>query len=309
MKHHFELNWTEFCFFSANVIHVFGKKDLSDLYSLYKRTMLALKVPVADAGLIRETSIGEVKLLLNKQPSLIISFHYGMYWKLPNQLINQGCKVAILVSRDIIQNQQRFSTKNLAPSLRQNLVFIDAEDPSIFFRIRILNQDGFHVLCYMDGGVGAKQLSSINKEKLSNVNFGQGVVCVRKGVFEIAYLLRLPIHYFPDLSTSSALAGIVSFYPIDGEHRGAYVKRILHETYLLLYGCINKDLTRWEGWFFMHHSLLPIPNSFNKGHLYLPFAINKRYYLMNVYNYESREVGVENFGFVKDSIGCQLDIC
>lgn len=294
-----EKDWLEFVFFAANVQHLLGINRFHTQEKLYHEVCnYAAKqaAVIADKFQFERMMMGH---LSTEKPGFILTFHFGQYRAIPAFLIQQGYKLCIPVSREVIAQQEQHYSELMGEGWSAKLQFLEAEDPHLFFKIRQQMGLGFHVLCYLDGGVSA---ATDQQRKLVKIPFLNGNISVQQGIIKMAYLLRTKIYVLIADPFSSADDVLVirqldfcdtSWYIYSKD----FVEYYLRQIYWGFEDVVLQDPEAWEPWLYLHQSMKPgsEQDKWASGSRLLPFQHRGRYLLLDKFSYLSYSVSCKDF--------------
>lgn len=253
--------WTEFAFFSANFQHVMQIHGLPSQLQHFEQTVrFAQRQSTIDLSQGLASVCSTMLKDTLEAPAFIITFHFGFYRLIPVSLLKMGYRVALLVSREVFDSQQAFYAKALPPEWFDKLVFVLAEDGQLFFKIRQLRKKGYQILCYADGGAGAKPRNQADAEKATQVVLGEAYLQARSGFADMAYLLDAPLCLLmPPAEREAAwiLDALEVYMPAGYASRKLYVKKVMGSLYAHLSRALLQTPYAWECWFYLHRTMLP----------------------------------------------------
>ncbi|WP_343539449.1 hypothetical protein [Sphingobacterium thalpophilum] len=253
-----EKDWMEFVFFAANVQHLLGVTDLAAQEKLYVRVNRFAHEQAA-FDLNRIDFVDHTSgMPLPDEPSFILAFHFGQYRAIPAFLIQKGYRLCIPVSRLVLEQQQHYYASLLGERGCQQLLFLDAEDPQLFFKLRRHMEWGFHVFCYIDGGASA--LGAL-RSKRTAIPFLEGSIWVQQGILEMAHLLKKPMSLLAAVpaETGGKLA-VELLNRCDttcGMGREAFAGHYIQSVYLEFAGLLVQYPYAWEAWLYLHRTMHP----------------------------------------------------
>lgn len=295
-----------YALFAAN-LYRFCPQIMTDSYpSLYQR-MTDARYRASDDQLSevlpvkQEVLVGLKSYLqqIKDRPGIIATFHTGSYRLLNKVMCMQGIRLAVVMSRDIMEEQgkhlfdQHRKTKGVA-----DLQLIDADAGNCLIKILGALRNGYHILVYMDGNHGAA--SPKDDTDSVKVPFFNCSLSVRKGLAVLSHKREIPI--YPILSSLDAESEI--FYqhyqpisPDKDEPLETYTTRVFRTLYGHLQDVIYHKPELWEGWLYVH----TMPENRERGgkrrrsQSYWPCRVGTRYYLMVSPRYTCQEVGKFSF--------------
>lgn len=298
MQTYAEKDWMEFVFFAANVQHLLGINNFNTQEQLYLQTC---NYAIKQANIIGNNfryQGHEGELLSIGESGFILSFHYGQYRTIPAFLIQQGYKLCIPVSREVIAQQAQYYVEIMGEDWGSKLLFLEAEDPHLFFKIRQQMAQGFHVLCYLDGGISAV---ADEERKLIKIPFLNGSISVQQGIIKMAYLLKTKINVLiADPCSSDGEVTIrsldfcdTSWYRYSKDFAGYYLRQI----YLDFEDVVLQYPHAWEPWLYLHRAMKPDSekDKWTDTSRLIPFKHNGRFLLLDKFAYLSYSVSCKVF--------------
>jgi len=197
-------SWEEFAHFSANLQHILGIPFSARHFQEYtacrayarRQAGLDLRagitVPFADRNLAR---------LAAGPPAMFVSFHFGSYRSVPLRILALGRSVCVVLSRDVLAKYSRYYSALLAdpgdPDGPAGLLLLEAEDPSLFFKLRRAARRGMHAFVYADGARGARAAGN-EQGQLISVELLSGRLGARSGYLDFAHMLDMGVHLLLD---------------------------------------------------------------------------------------------------------------
>ncbi|MBL1407647.1 hypothetical protein [Sphingobacterium faecale] len=305
-----EAYWREFAFFSANVQQVLGVCDTAVQFELYTATKeFGKRQAMLDLREVLDHPILDLGDLLPIAPCFLATFHYGYYRLLPLLLLQQGRRIAVIVSDDALADQQLYYATVMEQCWADTLVFVRAEDTHLFFKIRKLVARGYDILCYMDGGTGVGR-DHAPDTKYTRIKLAGAAVRARKGALDMAYLLALPVYMLRsevDPRTDIVALSIEAIGTRDRAiSRETFVVHTLQKLYDALGRAIQWDSRQWEGWLYMHRDMKPQSqlDCFEDQCRFIPFQLYGGYFLLDkmcygIYPLDGRQYAIawQKFGY------------
>jgi lauroyl/myristoyl acyltransferase len=293
--------WRLFVFFAANCRHFLGLDNLAEQQSLFARVRMNQQLSIwEDANYIhlpKEATTGLDEhwwQQLRREPGIICTFHTGSYRLINHLLLKQRIDFALLVSgkvkqRDGADFEQRYQ-EDVAGG--KTLTVLNAEDPSVLFKLRRLLQQGKSLLAYVDGNTGS------GSNGIAIPFFGKDVV-VRKGLPMLAHWLDVPIYPLANIRKNEVL----TFYALSRiksskcKDKHDFALETMQRLYGFLEYTINDYVDQWEGWLHLHHAvnqqfggeplLLDLIENADQNAPLLPFELNGRAFAFNPLTYGS----------------------
>ena len=254
-----EKDWRNFVFFSANVQHLLDVRVLATQQKLYL-AVCSFAARQAEADMDTFHFLDETFWLSPPDnPAFILTFHFGHYRAIPIFLVRLGYKLCIPVSKDVMAQQLAYYTAQLGDSWKEQVLFLEAEDPHLFFKLRRHMDQGYHVLCYLDGGTGASIETS--NHKLTEIPFLNGSIRLQQGIVDMAWLLQKKINTLlaemPDEQNGLTIRTLdycdTKWYGDRKVFTNYYIKSI----YLDFENVLLQHPEGWEAWLYLHKSMSP----------------------------------------------------
>lgn len=296
--------WRLFVFFAANCRHFLGLDNLAEQRSLFARVRMNQQLSIWEdahySQLPKEATTGldeQWWQQLRQEPGIICTFHTGSYRLINHLLLKQGIDFVLLVSKKVKQRdgasfEQRYQ-KDVADG--KTLTVLNAEDPSVLFKLRRLLQQGKSILAYVDGNTGS------GSNGIAIPFFGKEVI-VRKGLPMLAHWLDVPIYPLANIRKNKEL----TFYarppirPSKCIDKHEFALEAIRQLYGFLEYTINDYLDQWEGWLHLHHAVIQqfgseslqldlVENAKQNAPL-LPFELNEKTFVFNSLTYGSYPV-------------------
>jgi len=298
MQTYAEKDWMEFVFFAANVQHLLGINSFNIQQQLYLQTC---NYAIKQANTIGNKFRFEKKwmrLFPKEEPGFILTFHFGRYRAIPAFLIQQGYKLCIPVSREVIVQQEQYYSKLVGVDWGIKLLLLEAEDPHLFFKIRRQMALGFHVLCYLDGAVSAV---ADEQRKLVKIPFLNGTISVQQGIIRMAYLLKTKISVL--IADPHSDHGVMAIHSLDFcdtdwyRYHKDFAEYYLRKIYLDFEDVLLREPQAWEPWLYLHRAMKPGSelDQWNSKSRLIPFKHNGRYLLLDKFAYLSYSVSCKDF--------------
>ncbi|RKO72535.1 hypothetical protein D7322_07010 [Sphingobacterium puteale] len=254
-----EVTWRNFVFFSANVQHLLDVRALATQQKLYHHvcSFAALQAQAdMDTFLFRDKTFW---LAPPDRPAFILTFHFGHYRAVPIFLVRRGYRLCIPVSKDVRAQQEAYYSAHLGASFREQVLFLEAEDPHLFFKLRRHMDQGYHVLCYLDGGTGASVTADANK--LTEIPFLNGSIRVRQGIVDMAWLLQKGIHTLivemPDEQNGLTICTLDYCDTKWYGDRKFFVNYYIKSIYQDFEDALLQHPEGWEAWLYLHKTMAP----------------------------------------------------
>ncbi len=298
MQTYAEKDWMEFVFFAANVQHLLGINNFNTQQQLY---LQACNYAIKQANTIGDKFRFEKKwmrLFPKEEPGFILTFHFGQYRGIPAFLLQQGYKLCIPVSKEVIAQQEQYYAEIMGEDWGSKLLFLEAEDPHLFFKIRHQMAQGFHVLCYLDGGVSAV---ADEERKLVKIPFLNGTISVQQGIIKMASLLKIKISVL--IADPCSDNGVVVIRCLDFCDTSWYMyskdfaEYYLRQIYLDFEDVLLLEPQAWEPWLYLHRNMRPDSEQgrWNGSSRLIPFKHNGSYLLLDKFTYLSYSVSCKDF--------------
>lgn len=258
MQGYAEKDWRDFVFFSANVQHLLGIHQL-DIQQNLHRAAINFSRRQAETDVTKFQFKDETYWLSPERAQFILSFHFGYYRAVPAFLVQRGYKLCIPVAKEVMSQQSQHYAALLGDRWQKQVVFLEAEDPYLFFKLRQQMDLGYHIFCYLDGGVSAAK--EAQRSKLKKIPFLNGQISVHYGLLDMVHLLgkklTVLIAEMPLENENITIRTLdhcdVNWYP-NRKHFTEYYSRIIYEDFeeiLLEYP------EAWEPWLYLHKTMSP----------------------------------------------------
>ncbi|MBB1645593.1 hypothetical protein [Sphingobacterium sp. UME9] len=291
MQAYTEKDWRNFVFFSANVQHLLGIHQLDIQQNLHRAAINFSR---------RQAQTDATKFLFAdnifwlsppERPQVILSFHFGYYRAVPAFLLQRGYKLCIPVAKEVILQQSQHYAALLGDRWQKQVVFLDAEDPYLFFKLRQQMDLGFHIFCYLDGGVSAAK--DLQAQKLSEIPFLNGSIKIKHGILHMAFLLQKNITVLIAKIAAEnepivicALSHWYSNWFPSARQFADYFSRIIYrdfEEVLLEYP------EAWEAWLYLHKTMSPSSDvaTWSANNRIISFSMQDKQLLLDKFNYLS----------------------
>lgn len=298
-----------YALFAANLYRFCPQIDIASYPHLYNRLItsryrasddqLAEDLPIKQGVLANLTSyIQQIK----GEPGFVATFHTGSYRLLSRVMYMQGLNVAVVMSREILDEQgehlfaQHADMENVGA-----LQLIDADAGNSLLKMLVALRDGYHIVIYMDGNHGA--VPARDESENEEVPFFNCHLLVRKGLAVLSYKRNIPIYpIFSSLDDADETyyQSYPTISPDNEELLDDYVSRVFRTLYAHLQAVISMKPEMWEGWLYVH-TMPPgkqkrvDKNKRRRHQSYWPCRVGKRYYMMVSPKYTCREIGKLSF--------------
>ncbi len=253
-----EKDWRDFVLFSANVQHLLGIHQI-DIQQNLHRAAINFSKRQAETDVTKFQFESKTYWISPERAQFILSFHFGYYRAVPAFLVQRGYKLCIPVAKEVMLQQSQHYAALLGDRWQKQVVFLDAEDPYLFFKLRQQMDLGYHVFCYLDGGVSTA--NDVQGQKLSEIPFLNGSIKIKHGILHMAFLLQKNITVL--IAKIAAENEPIVIYELShwyenwfpsGRQFTDYFSRIIYKDFeevLLEYP------EAWEAWFYLHRIMLP----------------------------------------------------
>lgn len=259
MQAYTEKDWRNFVFFSANVQHLLGIHQLDIQQNLHRETINFSSQQAEMDPAKFQFDYNIFWLSPPERPQVILSFHFGYYRAVPALLVQRGYKLCIPVAKEVMLQQSQHYAAMLGDRWQKQVVFLDAEDPYLFFKLRQQMDLGYHIFCYLDGGVSAEK--DFQAQKLSEIPFLNGSIKIKHGILHMAFLLQKNITVLIAKIAAENEPIVIctlshwfkNWFP-SARQFADYFSRIIYrdfEEVLLEYP------EAWEAWLYLHKSMSP----------------------------------------------------
>lgn len=295
--------WREFVYFTANAQHMLGDSDLASRVKDFCKLMNYTKMQSQHnhtEGLQCLPEDSEISDRILSSSSMIVSFHYGAYRTIPLRLISSGISLCVVISKNVLHDYQTYYHKLIREGGSGGKLFLlEAEDPTLFFKLRAMVEKNVSVFVYADGARGTFDVSS--DKSVHRVELQNASIKVRSGFLDMAFLLALPIYLVTDTSENpinfQALS-LLELYNCNLEMgRKKFVKQTIGDIYKRFFAQLKIEPFIWEGWFYLHRYFLPISNvsKWKSSDRIIPFTRAGCYFMLDKYSY--RVIQISEFQF------------
>ncbi|MDR3011501.1 MAG: hypothetical protein LBV59_26515 [Sphingobacterium sp.] len=258
MQAYTEKDWRDFVFFSANVQHLLGIHQL-DIQQNLHRAAINFSRRQAETDTTKFQFQDETNWILTERAQFILSFHFGYYRAVPAFLVQRGYKLCIPMAKDVMLQQSQHYATLLGDRWQKQVVFLEAEDPYLFFKLRQRMDLGYHVFCYLDGGVSAAK--DFRAQKLSEIPFLNGSIKIKHGILLMAFLLQKNITVLIAKIAAENEPIVIcalshwykNWFP-SARQFADYFIRIIYQDFE---GVLLEYPEAWEAWLYLHKTMSP----------------------------------------------------
>lgn len=249
----------------ANIVNFLPKKlnekelksFLMDCY-YYKGSSMA---DLDDFSLIDKYNINTPEHISNiniykEKPTIFATFHMGSYRIINNYLNIKNFKSVLIVDTEVFESQTEhymdvYNSIQKERSTTGNLIVLNADEQSTFFKLKQLIKEGYSLLVYLDGNMGAGSRNVSENKNLIPISFFGKEIYVRKGIGVLAKLLGAQI--VPVISHVEAEKIHLTFYPEYDVSSTDDIHNSISYCYSLLEKLLVKFPTQWECWLYIHN--------------------------------------------------------
>jgi hypothetical protein len=259
--------WEEFAHFSANLQHILGIPFSVRHFQEYTACRTYAKMQAGldlRAGITLPFADRDLARLATGRPAMFVSFHFGSYRSVPLRILALGRSVCVVLSREVLAKYSRYYSSLLVdpgdPDGPPGLLLVEAEDPSLFFKLRSATRRGMHAFVYADGARGAK-VGAKEKEKLISVELLKGRLGAMSGYLDFAHLLGLGVHLLLDSALQPQLGFqgkqlLTRSLPWHSDR-----KRFAESSLVEIFRCFGRSLCKfphiWESLLYLHRQGVP----------------------------------------------------
>lgn len=250
----------DFLINAANISQFLPRMAWQDYRRLYRDVQVnrrkAAWDQLADDRQLRLADTGRIEdcmTSIKQEPGLIVTFHYGSFRLLPRMLVDRGFKVALLIAKGIRESQEsQLLEQTVQLGSGGTLEFIDAEDPYCFKTMIRMQQDGFHILAYLDGNAGTQP--EVDIDRSIRIPFLGSVLLLRKGLAALCYRMQWPVCIVcPCTVWNEAIDFYVeNLLAPDACSIATYTKLFYSRAFAVLERAVRRDAGGWEGWLYPH---------------------------------------------------------
>jgi lauroyl/myristoyl acyltransferase len=311
--------------FSANLTNFLPAVPETSHEALYTNLIRNLALEKFDRQLMHLSDVsaleGDLSLIgSTKKPHIFCTFHIGSYRLIANILLRKGHQFSTLVRQEVFESQQA-EFKSYCNSMRDTfgtpsrVNILNAEDPRVLLQMTRELQAGRSILVYIDGDTGT------GEEHKTTVKFLNQQVKVRKGIPYASFLSGVPILPVVQYRKKNLQNVLRIGKPITvrkNESREEYSQRSLSMIYKYFGEYIEKYPDQWEGWCYIHNSLVIKPQSFeaevveslskkrttyrfNQGR-YRIFELESSYLLFDRTAYETFEITADMKSYLSNPV-------
>ena len=242
--------------------------------------ILGLKVDMNDynklRGILNLNHLCEQKNLLDNKyyiteychstsPHIYVTLHIGCYEEIVNYLLKKDGRICIPVTERVYQHEINHYISNLKKKriTHNQLVFVNIESNIGLRKIIRYIQNGYNLLCYIDGNSGVGGMCR-NDTKLEIIKFFNTTIHVRKGIEYISKKLNMeivPIYsYIEDVTFNLQ---IVVMPPIAAKLNTSITKNIWY----IFSRIIWKYFLQWEAWLYVDEFIVQNTPSITQSYI------------------------------------------
>lgn len=254
--------------FSANLTNFLPQVAESEHEKRYTSLLRNLSLEKFDRKLLHLSDVsaleGDLSLIDNpNKPFIFCTFHIGSYRLIANALLRNGYQFSTLVRQEIFETQ-RAEFKEYCANMHDTFKtpskvnILNAEDPRVLLQMTRELKAGRSLLVYIDGDTGS------GEEHKTTVDFLNQQIKVRKGIPYASYLSGVPILPIVQYRKQNLQNVLRIGKPIaikKDEGREEFSQRSLQAIYKYFGGYIKKYPDQWEGWTYIHNSMVIKPES------------------------------------------------
>lgn len=297
--------WKLFAYQSANFQHILGTFDLEKQYQLFTDNQKFSEQRAQTPLECIETVLNETPAWDQGGPKMWVSFHLGYYQFLPLRLLFSGISLCLIVSKTVSQEYKVFYGNLLAKFRISGTLYLqEAEDPSIFYKLKRNLQKGYHIFVFADGAFG-----SIDdpKSRLQEVDLLQGSIKVRCGYVRIARMFNLTILKIVDRSLSPGSLEAPNICEITCKKKNS-AKDNLQNIIQNIYTSFEEDLLKcpqmWETWRYLHRYYYPSSclQSWKTDQRIIPLKDTNEYLLLDKFTYRMHRIDARQYKILSSRI-------
>ncbi|MDR0261965.1 MAG: hypothetical protein LBJ04_01935 [Sphingobacterium sp.] len=286
-----EKDWRDFVFFSANVQHLLGIHQLGIQQNLH-REVINFSVRQAEMDPAKfKFDDKSFRLSPPERPQVILSFHFGYYRAVPAFLVQRGYKLCIPVTKEVMIGQIKYDEELLGGQWEEQVLFLEAGDPYLFFKLRRQMDLGYHIFCYLDGGGYA--VKDFPPQKLSEIPFLNGHIKINRGILHMAFLLQKNITVLiakiteqnKPIGISTLSHWFANWFPSARQFTD-YYSRIIYDDFE---EAVLESPEAWEAWLYLHRIMLPSSDesAWPIASRVISFSIKGKQLLLDKFTYRS----------------------
>lgn len=258
------------------------------------------------------------------KPTIFATFHMGSYRVINTYLNVKNFKSVLIVDTEVFESQTEhyidvYTSIQKERSTTGHLVVLNADEQSTFFKLKQLIKEGYSLIVYLDGNMGAGSRNVSENKNLIPISLFGNEIYVRKGIGVLAKLLGAQI--VPVISHLDKEKIHLTFYPEYNVFSTDDIHNSISYCYNLLEKLLVKFPEQWECWLYMHNWInlekWSIKNDqeleenvnnktefkFNKDDYYLVHnSLDNTYFLFENSTYSAYEISYQNFNLLSSEI-------
>ncbi|GAB2779643.1 hypothetical protein GCM10027275_23980 [Rhabdobacter roseus] len=250
--------------FSANLTNFLPKIPEARHESLYVNLQRNLALETFDRQIMSLSDVSAFEGNMSfidgeaKKPFIFCTFHLGSYRLIANLLIRKGYHFSTLVRQGVYEHQKE-EFQNYCEGMHQRfgtpstVNILNAQDPRVLMKILRELKEGRSLLVYLDASTGS------GEENCESIDFLGQQIEVRKGIPYVSYLSGVPILPIVQYRKENLQNVLHVGKPIEAkpnETREAFSKRSIRAVYQSFEKYIARYPDQWEGWNYIHNSLV-----------------------------------------------------
>lgn len=257
------------------------------------------------------------------QPTIFATFHMGSYRIIHNYLNSKNFREVLIVDTEVYENQTEhymdvYTSIQKERGTTGELLVLNADEQSTFFKLKQLIKEGYSLVVYLDGNMGAGSRNVTENKNLLPISFFGKEIYVRKGVGVLAKLLGAQI--VPVISHIENEQIHLTFYPEYNVSSIDQVSGAISYCYRLLEKQLTQQPAQWECWLYMNNwinydkiieqmeynsKIIPNKNGFhfNKNKYNLVHdELDTSYFLFENSTYSAYEISKNDFTILSSKI-------
>jgi lauroyl/myristoyl acyltransferase len=298
-----------FSLFAANVkcfsnqIYTYSELEKACKNVLYYQNLASLeqyyRSNLLNSNIINTGKIDFEDILKNNKTPIFATFHMGSYRLLNSFLYEKGFKSVLIVRGKVFEEQFENIFNEVKPILKRkkesDIIILDANDRKSIFKIKQLVARGYCLTVYLDGNTGVNDEKGVQTKNHLEIPFLNSNMYIRKGIGQLAYLLKLdiiPVMSYRDVNEKNN----IEFLPkilFNAYNNKDYIEKSLLICYKYLENYLVTYPWQWECWMYIHSWINRDANMREKSvknilniNQYLPFYIGEKEYLTNLETYK-----------------------
>jgi lauroyl/myristoyl acyltransferase len=259
-----------FTTFSANISNLLPHIARAEHERLFQELLLQQVFTSFDQEFLSAADLITVqgRENISQQPRIYCTYHLGSYRMLTSLLFRQGVDCVLLVGQNAKATQGAEMQAHI-DALRQQRGYtnefriVEAGGPASVLTLLRELKAGRSLIVYVDGSPETAPQPGEEAQMMA-VDFGQRQLWTRQGVGYLSYSSGVPVvpvvgYRQPNLT--NLLQFMTPLVPDRSIARDTYCQHVMQSLYRVLWKCVNRYPSQWEGWTFVHSFLKPQPQT------------------------------------------------